>query len=76
VVRSGLLIASTGIAIGVVIAAVAARALESLLFGVSTLSPVAYAAAAIALGAASLVAGWLPAWRAGRLPPAQVLRRE
>jgi predicted permease len=74
VVRSGLLVTAAGIAVGSVLAAVAARALDSLLFGVSTLAPWAYVAPAVALGVAAVLAGWLPAARAGRLPPAEVLR--
>ncbi len=76
VVRSGLIVAVAGIAAGSVVAAFSARALESLLFGVSTLSPWAYAAPAAALGLAAVLAGWVPAARAGSLPPAEVLRGE
>jgi ABC-type lipoprotein release transport system permease subunit len=47
-----------------------------MLFGVSTLAPVAYAAPAGALCLSALLAAWLPAARAGRLPPAEVLREE
>ncbi|HSG07363.1 MAG TPA: ADOP family duplicated permease [Longimicrobiales bacterium] len=76
VVRSGLLIAGVGILVGCVAAAVSARVLESMLFGVSSVALWAYVAAAVALGFAALVAGWVPAWRAGRLPPAEVLRSD
>jgi putative ABC transport system permease protein len=76
VVRSGLLIAVVGIVVGSIAAAFSARVLESLLFGVSTLTPWAYVAAAGALCLAAAVAGWVPASRAGRLSPAEVLRGE
>jgi predicted permease len=76
VVRTGLLTAVMGIAIGSVAAAFSGRVLESLLFGVSTLTPLAYLAPAAALCVAAIIAGWLPAWRAGSLPPAEVLRGE
>jgi predicted permease len=76
VVRSGLSIALVGIVVGSLAAAVCARVLESMLFGVSALAPVAYVAPALALGAAAVLAGWVPAARAGRLPPAEVLRSE
>jgi predicted permease len=76
VVRTGLLTAVMGIAIGSVAAAFSGRVLESLLFGVSTLSPLAYVAPAAALCVAAIIAGWVPASRAGRLPPAEVLRGE
>lgn len=76
VVRSGLLMAGAGIVVGSVAAALSARVLESSLFGISTLAPWAYLAPAGALCAAAVVAGWVPAHRAGRLPPADVLRGE
>ncbi len=76
VVRSGLLIALAGIVVGSIAAAFSARVLESLLFGVSTLTPWAYVASAVALSLAAVVAGWVPASRAGKLPPAEVLRGE
>ncbi|HSG48714.1 MAG TPA: ABC transporter permease, partial [Longimicrobiales bacterium] len=76
VVRSALSIVAVGVVAGSVAAALSARVLESMLFGVSALAPWAYVAPAAALCAAAVVAGWLPAWRAGRLPPADVLRGE
>lgn len=76
VVRSALLIAVFGIVAGSVVAALSARVLESMLFGVSALAPWAYVAPAVALCFAAAVAGWVPAWRAGRLPPAEVLRSD
>jgi predicted permease len=76
VVRSALLVAGAGVVMGGVAAALSARLLESMLFGVSTLAPVAYAAPAGALCLSALLAAWLPAARAGRLPPAEVLREE
>jgi predicted permease len=76
VVRSGLLIAGVGIVMGSVAAALSARVLESMLFGVSTLSAWAYAASALGVCAAAVLSAWIPAWRAGRLPPAEVLRGE
>jgi ABC-type antimicrobial peptide transport system permease subunit len=76
VVRSGLLIALAGIGVGSVAAALSARVLESLLFEVSPMTPWVYGSAAAALCAAAVIAGWVPAARAGRLPPAEVLRGE
>jgi ABC-type antimicrobial peptide transport system permease subunit len=76
VVRSGVLLAVAGIAIGCIAAALSTRLLESLLYGVSALAPWAFAAPALALALAAALAAWLPATRAGRLPPAEVLRSE
>jgi hypothetical protein len=76
VVRSGLLTAGVGIAVGSVLSALAVRVLESMLFGVSLLAPWAYLSSAMALCAAAVLAAWAPAARAGRLAPAEVLRDE
>ncbi len=76
VVRSGLVLAGIGILIGCVGAAMSMRFIETLLFEVSALAPAAFIAPAIALAAAAALAAWLPATRAGRLPPADVLRSD
>lgn len=76
VVRSGLLLSLAGIAAGSVVAALSARLLESLLYQVSGLAAWAYVGPALLLAAAAALAAWVPAARAGRLPPAQVLRSE
>ena len=76
VVRSGMLLCVIGIAIGCVAAAASTRLIESLLFEVSGLSPVAYVVPALALIGAAAFAAWVPAARAGRLPPAEVLRSD
>ena len=74
VVRSGLMLAGLGILIGSGAVAVSTRFLESLLFEVSALAPWAFLAPALALAAAAALAAWIPTARAGRLPPAEVLR--
>ena len=52
------------------------ESIESLLFEVSALAPWAFVAPAVALALAAALAAWVPAARAGRLPPAEVLRSE
>ncbi len=76
VVRSGIVLAGAGIIIGAAAAAMSTRLLESLLFGVSALAPWAFVAPAVALAVAAALAAWIPAARAGRLPPADVLRND
>ena len=74
VVRSGLMLSGVGIAVGSLLAAVSSRFIDSLLYEVSSLSPWAFLAPAAALGLAAIVAAWVPAARAGRLPPSEVLK--
>jgi predicted permease len=76
VVRSGLILAGIGIVIGNVAALWSTRFLESLLFEVSALAPWAFILPAVALSLAAALAAWVPAVRAGRLPPAEVLRSD
>ena len=59
------MVTSVGIAGGVVVAWVASRALQGILFGVSATNGVAVIAASGVLLAAAIVAAWLPARRAG-----------
>jgi ABC-type antimicrobial peptide transport system permease subunit len=75
-VRQGLLLAGTGIAIGLVTAAVVSRVMSTLLFGVGRLDPVTYLAVALGLGLTALAASYVPAARAARVDPAIALRRE
>lgn len=74
VIRSGVILAGVGILLGCVLAALATRGVESLLFGVSGVALWAYLAPAAALTLAAFLAAWFPAARAGRLPPAEALR--
>jgi putative ABC transport system permease protein len=76
VMRQGLLLSIAGVVIGVFAAAGASRGLTTLLFGVSPLDPVSYAAVAMVLIGVAMAASWLPAWRASRVDPAVTLRSE
>ena len=75
VVREGMALALTGIALGVVAAALASGAIEGLLFGVSALDPLTFAGAALALAATAVVASYVPARRAARISPLVALGR-
>ena len=65
-----------GTAIGYLAALGVTRLLAGLLFGVTPLDNAAYAAPAIVLGVATLVACWAPARRATRVDPVVALRQE
>jgi putative ABC transport system permease protein len=74
--KHGLVLAAAGIAIGMIVAAVATRVMSALLFGVGALDPLTYIAVAIGLGTTALLASYLPAHRASRVDPAEALRAE
>jgi putative ABC transport system permease protein len=74
VVRQGLALTTLGALIGLAGAMAASQALITLLFGVSPLDPVTYAAGAVLLAGVAAIACWLPAWRASRVDPAITLR--
>jgi putative ABC transport system permease protein len=63
-----------GIVVGVITSMWASRFVSVLIFGIPPRDPMTLAAAAVVLAAVGASAGWLPAWRASRTDPAQVLR--
>jgi predicted permease len=75
-VRHGLVLAGIGVAIGLVAATGLMRLMKSLLFGISPLDPVIYAAVPIVLVTAAVLASYLPARRAAVVDPVEALRAE
>jgi putative ABC transport system permease protein len=75
VVWQGAQLALLGIVLGVIAAALAAGAMQSLLFEVKGLDPTTFAIAPIVLGLAALLASYLPARRAARISPLVALGR-
>jgi predicted permease len=74
VLKQGLRLVAAGLSIGLVLAVVEARFLESLLFGVSGRDPLTFALVPLVLAVVALVACLLPARRATRLDPLTALR--
>jgi predicted lysophospholipase L1 biosynthesis ABC-type transport system permease subunit len=76
IVRNGLILAGVGIAIGAGAAVGLSRLMKSLLFEVSPLDPVTYAAVAVVLVTSAVLASYLPARRAAAVDPLDALRAE
>ena len=74
VVLEGMTPTLIGIIAGGIAAVVASRAMEKLVFGVSAADPLTLAAVAGTLALVALLASLIPAWRATRLDPSEVLR--
>ncbi len=62
-----------GLASGLLLGITGARAAAVLLYGVSPVDPISVAGATAVMAAAALVATWLPARRAGRVDPREVI---
>lgn len=73
VLGNALGLSATGVMLGVLGALVAGRSMAGLLFGVSPGEPLILAGASGLLLAASLIASWIPAGRAGRIDPLSAL---
>jgi len=75
-VRHGFTLAMLGTAIGLIAAAGLMRLMKSLLFGISPLDPLTYAAVPVLLIAAAVLASYLPARRAAAVDPVEALKAE
>jgi len=76
VVGNGLTLALIGVAIGAAGSLLATRALERLVFGVSTTDPLVFGAVAVVLTAVAGAAALVPALRASRVDPIVALRAD
>ena len=76
IVRQGLVLAALGVVLGAAGAAALTRLLSSFLYGVSSVDAVAFAGATLALLVIGAAAAFVPAWRAGTVDPAIVLREQ
>ena len=68
------LLVAIGVAVGAGVSVWASKFVATLLYGLEPRDPLTLIAAAIVLGAVGAAAGWLPAYRASRIDPAEVLR--
>jgi putative ABC transport system permease protein len=76
IVLDGLRLAVFGLALGVLFALGLSRTIATLLYETTGTDPVTFAAVIGVLGAAALLASYLPARRASRIPPVEALRAQ
>jgi predicted permease len=76
IVARGLALTAAGLVLGLGLAWMSARTLQSLLYGVTAADPATFTAVVGVLGAIALAACYLPARRATRVDPMVVLRQE
>jgi putative ABC transport system permease protein len=76
VVRRGLILAATGLIVGLAGFAIFGRVLAGMLYGVRTFDPFVVATACAVLLVVALLASTAPAWRAARLEPTDALREQ
>lgn len=76
VLKEGLVMTGSGLAIGIVAALGLSRLLESLLFGITPRDPLTFALVPITLAVTALLSAAIPAGRAARLDPIETLREE
>lgn len=76
ILRQSLTMTAIGIGVGLLGAVATTRLLSALLFGVGATDPLTYGAVILLLGAAALLAGFLPARRAMKIDPVIALRHD
>ena len=76
VTRQGIALTAAGIVAGLILFALVARFLRSLLYGVAPSDPLTLIAVSLVLVAIATLASWIPARRAARVDPMVALRAE
>jgi putative ABC transport system permease protein len=76
VFRMAAIMTGAGVAVGLFAAALLSRSIASLLFGISAIDPVTFAAVPLLLAVVAATAAWAPARRAMRVDPMEALRQE
>jgi putative ABC transport system permease protein len=75
-IGEGATLIAIGLGIGLVVAFIAAKAMNSLLYQVSAADPLTYLIVPLLLASVALVACYIPAWRAMKVDPIVALRDE
>jgi predicted permease len=74
VVRQGFVLAAAGVGVGVLVSLAAARALRTMVFGITPHDPVTFVVVAALLAFVAVIASYVPARRATRIDPLVALR--
>ena len=76
VVKQGLTLSVIGVVIGVAVSIAITRVMSTFLVGVDALDPTVFGGVALTLAAVSILASYIPAWRATKVDPVTALRFE
>ena len=74
ILSESLLLLAAGVGLGLPLTLLATKFIKGQLFGLSALDPTTFAVALTVVSAMTLVAAWLPAWRATKVDPMVALR--
>jgi ABC-type antimicrobial peptide transport system permease subunit len=74
VLREIMLLLGAGLALGLCAVVVLGRALSAVLYQVHAADPLSLLLVMVVLSVTAVLAGWLPARRASRVPPMEALR--
>jgi putative ABC transport system permease protein len=76
VLREGLVLTAIGMVLGLAGALAVSRSLQGLIYGISSVDPLTYAAALLVIPAAAILGCWRPARLAARSNPLDTIRTE
>jgi ABC-type antimicrobial peptide transport system permease subunit len=76
VMRQGMTMVAAGLVVGLAGSLAITRVLRTLLFGVSPIDPLVFSAIVLLLGTTAALATYVPARRAARLDPLEMLRSD
>jgi putative ABC transport system permease protein len=76
VLREGLVLTAIGMTLGLAGALAVSRSLQGLIYGISSVDPLTYAAALLVIPAAAILGCWRPARLAARSNPLDTIRTE
>ena len=76
ILRESLILLALGVGLGLPLTYAATRGIRNQLFGLSAIDPATFLIAVTVVSGMTLLAAWMPAWRASRVDPLTALRYE